>query len=235
MQFNFKRYEKKYLVTNKQAANVTAALLNYMTPDEYGTYWVQNLYFDTDNWDVIRKSMERPLYKEKLRVRCYGIPDESGNSFLELKKKYAGVVYKRRIVLPISSLAHPLRDVLVSNDAQIARELDFYLQSNPVDPKMFIAFRRSAYAGVGDEWLRVTFDTDIRYRRANLDFTNPTYGQSVLQGGYQLMEIKTQTSIPLWLSHVLSENAIYRTSYSKYGTCFTDYCIQQQKGDVKYA
>ena len=235
MQLNFKRYEKKYLVTNKQAANVTTALLNHMTPDEYGTYWVQNLYFDTDNWDVIRKSMERPLYKEKLRLRCYGMPDESGHMFLELKKKYTGVVYKRRIALPIPALSQPLRDVLEPNNAQIARELDFYLQSNPVMSKMFISFRRTAYAGIGDEWLRVTFDTDIRYRSEKLDFSNPTFGQAVLQSGYQLMEIKTQTSIPLWLSRALSENSIFRTSYSKYGTCFTDYCIQQEKGDVKYA
>jgi len=235
MQFNFKRYEKKYLITNQQAASVTAALLKHMTPDQYGTYWVQNLYFDTESWDVIRKSMERPLYKEKMRLRCYGIPDATGNMFLELKKKYAGVVYKRRIALSIPAMAQPLRDVLKPNDAQIARELDFYLQSNPVSSKMFVAFRRTAYTGVGEEWLRVTFDTDIRYRRENLDFSNPSFGQAVLRAGYQLMEIKTQTSIPLWLSRVLSENAIYGTSYSKYGTCFTDYCIQQEKGDVKYA
>ena len=230
MQFIFKRYEKKYLVTHAQAAAVTAALNKHMIPDEYGTYWVQNLYFDTDNWEVIRKSMERPLYKEKLRLRCYGVPDKSSNVFLELKKKYAGVVYKRRIVLPLSALEQPLKKVLATEHQQIARELDFYLQANPVTEMMYIAFKRTAFTGIKDTGLRITFDNDIRYRRDKLDFDHPEFGQPILQNGYQLMEIKTHTSIPLWLSRVCSENNIFRTSYSKYGTCFTDYC---EKGNVK--
>ena len=231
MQFNFKRYEKKYLVTHKQAAAVTAALLKHMTLDEYGTYWVQNIYMDTDNWDVINKSLEKPLYKEKMRLRCYGIPDETSNIFLELKKKFAGVVYKRRMAFSLEALKHPLREVLSKEDQQIAKELDFYLKGNPVDEKMFIAFRRTAYTGVENPGLRVTFDNDVRYRCCNLDFTSPEHGRQVLHENYQLMEIKTPISIPLWLSRALSENGIYRTSYSKYGTCFTDYCAQ--KGDVK--
>jgi len=230
MILSFKRYEKKYLVTHEQAAAVTSALLEHMEPDQYGTYWVQNLYFDTDNWDVVRMSMERPLYKEKLRLRCYGVPEGDSNVFLELKKKYIGVVYKRRIALPIHTLTQPLRDVLAAESQQIARELDFYLQSNPVIERMFIAFRRTAFTGVEDEGLRITFDRDIRYRRDNLGFANPNEGQTVLQGGYQILEVKTFTSMPLWLSRVLSENGIYGKSYSKYGTCFTDFC---EKGNVK--
>jgi len=232
MQFNFKRYEKKYMVTNQQAKAVIAALGERMIPDEYGTYWVQNLYFDNDNWDVIRKSMESPLYKEKLRLRCYGKPSETDNFFVELKKKYTGVVYKRRIALPIPALSELLHQVKIKKDQQIARELAFYLESNPVKSRMYIAFKRTAFAGIGEEWLRVTFDTDIVYRQHDLSFSNPENGQPVLPEGYQLMEIKTHTSIPLWLSRVLSENAIYRTSYSKYGTCFTDFIdSKMQKGD----
>ncbi|MCL2362736.1 MAG: polyphosphate polymerase domain-containing protein [Defluviitaleaceae bacterium] len=229
MVFNFKRYEKKYLVTNQQTANVITALKERMVPDEYGTYWVQNLYFDTDNWDVIRKSMEKPLYKEKLRLRCYGEPDGDGNFFVELKKKYTGVVYKRRIALPISAVKELLPNVKAKDDQQIARELAFYLESNPVESRMYIAFKRTAFAGTDGEWLRVTFDTDIVYRQHDLDFSSPNVGQPVLPDGYQLMEIKTHTSIPLWLSRILSENGIYRISYSKYGTCFTDSCNRSAK------
>jgi len=232
MQFSFKRYEKKYMVTNQQAKAVIAALSTRMIPDVYGTYWVQNLYFDNENWDVIRKSMDKPLYKEKLRLRCYGKPNESGNFFVELKKKYNGVVYKRRIALPITALTELLPQVKAKNDQQIARELAFYLESNRVKSRMYIAFLRTAFAGVGEEWLRVTFDTDIVYRQHDLEFVDPERGQPILPEGYQLMEIKTHTSIPLWLSKVLSENAIYRTSYSKYGTCFTDFTdSMKQKGD----
>ena len=227
MQLIFKRYEKKYLVTHKQADAVISNLSKYMVPDEYGTYWVQNLYFDTNNWDVIRKSMDKPLYKEKLRLRYYGAPGETHNAFLELKKKYAGEVSKRRVVMPISSLSQPIRHILAGRNEQIARELDFYLQANPVTEKMFIAFLRTAYTGVEDEGLRVTFDNSIRYRCDKLDFTHPSIGHEVLHKDYQVMEIKTRASIPLWLSRILSENGIYRTSYSKYGTCFTDYFTQE--------
>jgi len=231
MQLTFKRYEYKYLVTHTQAEAITATLLEYMVPDKYGTYWVQNLYFDTGNWDVICKSMERPLYKEKLRMRCYGVPEETSNVFLELKKKYFGEVNKRRVALPISSLSRPIREVLANEDKQIARELAFYMQANLVEEKMFIAFLRTAYSGIEDESLRVTFDNDIRYRCDVMDFYHPGEGQEVLHKDYQVMEIKTRTGIPLWLSRLLSDNAVYKTSYSKYGTCFTDYCVQ--KGDVK--
>jgi len=229
MQFIFKRYEKKYLVTSKQASNIITALNDRMIPDEYGTYWVQNIYYDTDNWDVIRRSLEKPRYKEKLRLRCYGIPGESDNFFVELKKKYMGVVYKRRIALPTPALCELLPQIQAKNDQQIARELFFYLKSNPVKPKMHVAFQRSAFTSTEEEWLRVTFDTNIAYRQYDLDFTSPDAGQSVLSDEYQLMEIKTHTSIPLWLSRILSENAVYRTSYSKYGTCYTDFYLQ--KGD----
>jgi len=166
--------------------------------------------------------MEKPLYKEKLRLRCYGIPDDTSNVFLELKKKYNGEVNKRRVALPISSLAQPLLDVLANENNQIARELAFYMHTNPVAEKLFIAFLRTAYSGIEDEGLRVTFDNGIRYRHDMLDFYNPEEGRVVLHEDYQVMEIKTRTSIPLWLSHLLSKSGIYKTSYSKYGTCFTD-------------
>jgi len=231
MKLIFKRYEKKYLITNEQANAITVTLQKRMIPDQHDTYWVQNLYYDTDNWDVICKSMEKPLYKEKLRLRCYGIPNETSNVFLELKKKYAGEVNKRRVALPITALSQPFIEVLANKNGQIARELEYYLQANPVAAKMFIAFHRTAYSGVDDEGLRVTFDNNIRYRMDMFDFNNPREGQEILHKGYQVLEVKTTTSIPLWLGRLLSENAIHRISYSKYGTCFTDYRIQ--KGAVE--
>jgi len=222
MQLTFKRYEYKYLVTRTQAEAVTASMLEYMTPDQYDTYWIQNLYYDTPNWDVITKSMEKPLYKEKLRLRCYGMPDEASNIFLELKKKYAGEVNKRRVALQLSSLSQPMREVLADEESQIARELAFYLHTNPVEARMFISFLRTAYSGIEDDGLRVTFDSGIRYRHDNLDFFHPEDGHVVLDEDYQVLEIKTPFGIPLWLSRLLSHNLIYKTSYSKYGTCFSD-------------
>jgi len=232
LQFFFKRYEKKYLLTSTQADALQDALKNRMSGDPYGTYWVQNIYFDTLNWDVIRTSMERPLYKEKLRLRCYGIPDDGGNIFLELKKKYSGVVYKRRIALPVPTIAfgntrETMLNVLSGDDAQITKELRFYLQSNDVTDKMYIAFHRTAFADIHDPGLRITFDTDIHYRVDKLDFANPGLGIRVLPPDTVLMETKTQANLPLWLARLFSQNNVYMSSFSKYGTCFTHFSTKE--------
>jgi len=229
MQHIFKRYEKKYLITHDQAQAIESTLAQYMELDKFGTYWVQNLYFDTENWDVINTSMEKPFYKEKLRMRCYGVPEPESNVFLELKKKYDGVGYKRRVAFPLESLyGRNLADVLteVGDNTQIARELSYYLQTTPVTEKMQLTYRRTAYADQLGLGLRITFDTDIRYRLDYLDFANPNEGHEIVPD-HILMEVKTTNNFPLWLAHVFSENNIFRTSFSKYGTCFTDY--QQRK------
>jgi len=230
MQHIFKRYEKKYLITGEQAAIVEAALASHMTADQFDTYWVQNLYFDTDNWDVIQTSMQRPYYKEKMRLRCYGALEETEQVFMEIKKKYDGVVYKRRIGLPLGLLSRPFGDLLDEGSVQIARELAFYLQSTQVAEKMFISYRRKAFSGKEDTGLRVTFDSDIRYRLDHLHFYEPSRGRSVMQAGYQLMEIKTPTSIPLWFARLCSENGIFSASYSKYAICYTDYLQRRHAG-----
>ena len=233
MQHIFKRYEKKYLITAEQAAAVEAVLSDRMTPDRFDRYQVQNLYFDTDNWDIIHSSMERPYYKEKMRLRYYGsTPDAAGKAFLELKKKYAGIVYKRRIALPVTALSRPLGDVLSDEPAQIAKELNFHLQSKQVSEKMFITFRRKAFSGKEEDiGLRVTFDSDIRYRPNHLHFHAPETGRLVLREDYRLMEIKTHTSIPLWLARLCSGKGIFAIPYSKYATCYSDY-LQHRRAET---
>lgn len=223
MQYTFKRYEIKYMVTKKQAEYMEAALANHMRPDRFDTYWVQNIYFDTDNWDVVRTSIERPLYKEKLRLRCYNVSAPQDDIFLELKKKYAGIVYKRRVSLPLSACSASLEATLADKDTQISRELDFYLQSNSVTQKMLVTYRRKAFIGIDEPRLRITFDSDVKYRQSDLNFFTPEKGTVVLSEDYVLIEVKTPTSIPLWLAQLFSENGIFKTSYSKYGTCYIDY------------
>ena len=92
----FQRTEKKYVLRQEQFCNLQIGINKRMKQDEYGHHTICNIYFDTDCFDLIRTSLEKPLYKEKLRIRSYGIPTENGKVFLELKKKYDGVVYKRR-------------------------------------------------------------------------------------------------------------------------------------------
>ena len=227
MQEIFKRREKKYLITKEQFFLLEGALLPHTKPDKYGGYWVQNLYYDTKNWDVIRASMEKPIYKEKMRMRCYNVPNSSSRVFLELKKKYNGMVYKRRVALPAEA-ACQLENAMAAETSQIGRELNFYLQSTEVEEKMYLAYRRIALAGLKDNLLRITFDSDIHYRLDSLNFNYPGKGQHIAPD-YVLMEIKAFTSFPLWLVQILSELKIYGTSFSKYANCFTDHLHPHSK------
>ena len=227
MQSNFKRYEKKYLITTQQHRALQKALARYMAPDRYGEYLVQNLYYDTVGWDIIRASIEKPLYKEKLRLRCYGEATDNSKLYLELKKKFKGVVYKRRIAISAQAIGGgSVRGIVAEAPSQIARELDFYLQSNNVAERIYIAYHRTAFSGILDNELRVTFDTDIFFRLDNLSFSDPGVGQSILPEGKMLMEIKALGGMPLWLTTALSENEIFPTSFSKFGTCYTDYILK---------
>jgi len=232
MQTVFSRNEKKYLITQMQADRLIDALVTNMKPDKYSTYWVQNIYYDTENWDIIRTSMEKPHYKEKMRMRCYGNPETTDRMFLELKKKYSGVVYKRRLPIIPSEIASSSIDEILSKDSsQIAKELAYHIQMTGVTEKFFISYHRQAFAGLNDDSLRLTLDSDISYRLDRLCFSNSRKGMASIPlnsnntnnpNGF-LLEIKTPLSIPLWLVHLLSELGIFATSFSKYAACFTDW------------
>jgi len=226
----FKRHEIKYMLTQEQHAYILDAFKNHMTADAYGKYLVQNMYFDTDNWDVIQKSIEKPIYKEKLRLRCYGIPTADTKMFLELKKKYKGIVYKRRIAFLMAELfenAKSLHKIIEEDGSQIARELEFYLKTNPVHEKVYIAYNRAAYSDGID--LRVTFDTDAYFRLHSLGYESPEVGQVIFPNDKILMEVKTAGGIPLWLTKILSDKKIFPISFSKYGESYIKYIL----GDVK--
>ena len=229
MEHIFKRYEAKYLITDAQAAQLLTVFSQHMTKGQFDTYLVQNLYYDTENWDVVRRSITKPVYKEKMRLRCYGLPERESKLFLELKKKYKGIVYKRRIGFPNEKLsACGVQDLVAGESSQISRELTSYLQTHPVYERMYISHTRHALAGRADTGLRITFDTDLRYRLEDLVFEKPNTGTSILPPGQIIMEIKTPGGMPLWLTRTLSAHKVYPTSFSKYGRCYTDY-IQRQR------
>jgi len=222
MQNVFSRNEKKYLITGAQADQLIEALADNMEPDMHGEYWVQNLYFDTENWDIIQTSMEKPYYKEKIRLRCYGMPETTDRMFLEFKKKYSGVVYKRRLpILPSDISEYGVDEILSKDNSQIAKELAYHIDRTGAVEKFYLAYYRRAFAGINDEGLRLTVDSNICYRLDTLRFTEPSLGCSFLDPNMFLLEIKTPLSIPLWLAHLLCEIGIFSTSFSKYATCFT--------------
>lgn len=224
----FKRYEKKYMLTTEQYQNLMQRLDGYMIPDHYGLHTIGSLYFDTDNFDLIRASIEKPVYKEKLRLRSYGIPKSSDPVFLELKKKYKGIVYKRRVKLSLEA-AH--RYLLLGEkpavDSQILQEIDWFLEMYKPVPKVYIGYDRRALLGQEDENLRITFDQNIRFRESNLDLSKGDWGNQLLEPGKILMEIKIPGAMPVWMSQILTELKIFPTSFSKYGTCYKDHLIHK--------
>ncbi len=93
----FKRYESKYFTDSRQYAGVLHTFERYAEPDRYGRSRICSVYYDTPDRRLIRASLEKPVYKEKLRLRTYGVPQDGSSAFIEIKKKYKGIVYKRRI------------------------------------------------------------------------------------------------------------------------------------------
>ena len=99
-QGTFKRYEKKYLVTQQQYNALAKVFAARMVPDRFAESTISNIYYDTPDFRLIRRSLEKPAYKEKLRLRSYGVPNEETQVFPEIKKKARGIVYKRRVSMP---------------------------------------------------------------------------------------------------------------------------------------
>ena len=166
----FERYEKKYCLTLSQQRFLLERMTPYMKKDAYGEYTICNIYYDTDDFRLIRASLEKPVYKEKLRVRSYGVPRENGKVFVELKKKFDGVVYKRRITTGIQNVGPFLSGELPSeNFGQIGREIGYFQSFYQTVPKVFIGYDRLAFAGIDDSQLRITFDTNLRWRDTDVD------------------------------------------------------------------
>ena len=218
----FKRHETKFMLTQAQKRSLVEVLGPYMKPDAYGRTTVRNLYYDTDSYLLIRRSMEKPVYKEKLRLRSYSRVDGDSQVFVELKKKYQSVVYKRRLVCPYREAIDWLSGKKKpEKDTQIAREIDYALQFyGQLHPVVFLSYEREAYYAADGSDLRVTFDDTILVRQKELSLEAPPYGTPILPEGKVLMEIKCSGGIPLWMTQVLSKEKIYKTSFSKYAAAY---------------
>jgi len=220
----FKRYEKKYMISESQYREIKKLLKDYAVADEFGSYTVCNLYFDTDSYEIIRRSIDKPVYKEKLRVRSYGIPSEEDMIYLELKKKYKKEVFKRRILLTVKEFEDYIYKGIKPNQSeQILSEIDYYIDLYKPYPRIFIACEREALKGKDNETLRITFDRNIRYREDSLSLLDGTEGSPIVDEGQYLMEIKAEGAMPIWLSHLINSMDIYPQSFSKYGYCYKHY------------
>ncbi len=233
----FKRYELKYLLTHKQKENILNAMKPYMKLDDYGRTTIRNIYFDTDNFRLIRKSIEKPMYKEKLRIRSYKQAGPDDTVFIELKKKYDSVVYKRRIPLKHNELMTSLKKGNhLPIKSQIADEINYFCEFyGDLQPSVFLSYEREAFYDLYGSDFRVTFDENILWRTNNLSLSEAPYGNALLEPNMTLMEIKTSGAIPMWMVKVLNEQKIYKTSFSKYGEAYKEIMTQFDKGEILYA
>ena len=218
----FRRYEKKFMINEDLFDRLTARLEGHMVPDRYAYSTIANIYYDTPSFLLARLSQEKPLYKEKLRMRSYGIPGPDDSVFVEIKKKYRGVVYKRRV-----SMSRADAEAYLSGSApppdpcQISREIDFCLKRyTGIAPAMFISYERYSLADPEGGPVRITFDRNITWRREDLLLGSGIYGRKLLLPGQVLMEVKVPEAYPLWLVKIFYDLGIQGASFSKYGKIY---------------
>jgi hypothetical protein len=202
-----------------------------MVEQKYGASTILNIYYDTPDWRLIRASLEKPLYKEKLRLRAYGTVTDDSEVFVEIKKKFHGIVYKRRAALLLEDarefLNAPMR---TPGDEQVLREADWMLSTYRLAPAAAISYDRAAFIGKDDPDFRVTIDQNLTGRTDALDLTCGSHGDAILRGGEYLMEVKSAGGMPLWMCHLLDEYRIFPTSFSKYGTYYKTYILGRTHG-----
>lgn len=218
----FRRRELKFLLDARQRQIVEQVLVQRMVPDRHGRSTICNIYYDTPDYRLIRHSLEKPVYKEKIRLRSYGPAGPGVDTFLELKKKYKGVVYKRRVRVTeeeASAFMQRRGDLEIQN--QISREIlyfrDFY---RSLEPRVYLSYDRQAWYDPTDRGLRITVDDNILYRTTDLTVSGEPSGREILSHDQSLMEVKAEGAIPMWLTQLLSENRIYKQSFSKYGKAY---------------
>lgn len=227
----FNRREIKYIINEDQYKLMIDLLDEYMQKDNNANdneyYTVYNIYLDTINDDLISKSLLSPSYKEKVRLRSYYPFEDETSIFFEIKKKYNGIGNKRRSKMSYKDALNLINNKGLSennNDynKQVIKELEFICKTYDLKEKCEIFYDRSAYFGKDNDDLRITFDKNIVSIREGETF-------ELLDSNKLILEIKTTLAMPLWLTSFLSKNNIQKTSFSKYGTEYTEYLKRKLK------
>ena len=238
----FKRVEIKYLLEQEEKEALMECMKDHMIPDEHGDATIRNIYYDTDSFLLIRRSIEKPTYKEKLRIRSYKCVTSEEPVFVELKKKCKKTVFKRRINIPQGEAVRFLaggelspdlfnREKAKSTDPAIASEIRYFRDLyQTLHPVVYLSYDRQAFYAKDDDSFRMTFDTNIMYRPDRLSLGEEPGGIRLIKPGQSLLEVKVSGGMPLWLSRHLSEKQIFKASFSKYGEAYKD---MYRKGVIK--
>jgi hypothetical protein len=229
----FKRYEQKYLLNEDQHRSFLDLVGGSFQPDKYGPATVFTVYYDSPDHRIIGKTFIKSAYREKLRLRSYGIPGPGDMVYIEMKKKYYGITYKRRFAVNYGDMENlytlPPPPPPAAGKGVLFDEFNYFYHRYPLIPAFFISYDRIALESKNDKRLRLTFDTNIRWRAENFDFSFGTSGQDLLQAGEFLMELKTCEPIPLYISRGLTKNRIFPSSFSKSKLAYRDY-INKRRG-----
>ena len=232
----FERYELKYFLTASQKRLLQNEMKGRLSLDEYGRTTIRNIYYDTDSFRLIRDSLDHPVYKEKLRVRSYQRADLADMVFVEIKKKYEDVVYKRRVAMPKLAAENWIDSgTELHFQNQITSEIDYFIRFyEGIEAKVFLSYEREAFKGISDPEFRLTLDENVLARDTELDLGSDIWGTPLLPCNTTLMEVKIAGAMPMWLAKFLSENNVSKVSFSKYGTYYKEYLRTNQRSERSY-
>lgn len=229
----FRRVEKKYILTREQYLFFKEAIKEKMIEDEHGKSTICNIYFDTEQYDLIRHSITKPIFKDKIRIRSYNIPTIDSNIFLEIKRKYDGVVSKRRIQIKLSDFYKYLNNSNTSIDeCQVKKELDYYFKHYKLKPTMFLSYYRRAFYDKENRDFRLTFDSHVLARDYELEIEKGNYGVHIFEKNKYIMEVKTMGAIPIWFVKLLNQIQIGPCGFSKYGAAYTQLILNANQRSV---
>lgn len=219
----FRRVEEKYLLTEEEKDILFKKINKYLEKDKFYESTICNIYFDNANSDLIVNSLDKPIYKEKIRLRSYNkTPSLDSEVFLEKKDKYEGIVGKRRIKMTLREFYEYIKNHNYDKSNQIMNEIDYYINYYDLKPAIYIAYDRKSYCGKNNSDLRITLDTNLRSRNSDLRLELGDAGKKYFKNKYYIMEIKTLGAMPLWLVRALSELNIFPSSFSKYGKIYEE-------------
>lgn len=231
---NFKRVEKKYIFTLDKYNELMAKIEEKLDPNEFPNSSILNIYFDTDNFDLAIKSIQKPIYKEKIRLRSYNVPNDDSKLFFELKKKYKGVVGKRRIAISKNQYEEYLNFGTITNveNRQIFEEINYAYKKYGLKPKIMVAYDRLAFYLKENHDIRITFDFNLRSRTTDVDLFMGDAGKRFFENDTVILEIKSVEAIPMWLAKILNELQIYPTSFSKYGEIYKKHILNSKENNT---
>ena len=231
MAYIFRRVEEKYVLNKEQLKKIKEVLKEYMIPDVHGKSTICNIYFDSDQYDLGRRTISKPIFKEKIRLRSYNIPTQDSMVYLEIKRKCDGVVGKRRIGMKLSEFNEYLKNPksLQNTNAQIKKELDYCFKFYGLKPTMYLSYEREAYYDKENVDFRITFDNNIIAREKELDLEKGSFGKSIFDKDKYIMEVKTLGAMPIWFVKVINELKLKPFSFSKYGEAYKRFILNQEQ------